>query len=263
MLRQDPFPSWADAAYLSFFPLMMLGLLTFPVARRKPADRVTLWLDTGVVLIASWMAVWYFVLGPTIAERDPEFLPTMLAAAYPLGDVLLLYAVVRILMRGSTFGITPSIRLIVPSVLVLIVGDLGFAYLSLNDMYATGHWIDLAWMLSPVLLALAGYLQLGQRGQAPDAESKTTSTVTLGRSLLPYGAMALGYGLLLIGSLQGDAIRLNGLVIGAIVLSGLIITRQVLAFQDNHRLLDQSMELSQRIQVPFAGATRVGYHPAA
>src|SRR5690606_21011750 len=130
---------WADAAYLVFYPLMMFGLLSFPVARRKPADRATFWLDTGIVLIASWMAIWYFVLGPTIEFREPDLLTTVLSVAYPLGDFLLLYAVARILLRGAGVHMTPAISLIVPSVVVLVVGDLGFSYLSLNETYFTGH----------------------------------------------------------------------------------------------------------------------------
>ena len=248
VLHQEPFPSWADAAYLAFYPLMMLGLLSFPIAQRKPADRATFWLDTGVVLIASWMAIWYFVLGPTIESREPDLLSTVLSVAYPLGDFLLLYAVARILLRGAGVRMTPTIGLIVPSVVVLVFGDVGFAYLSLNGAYSTGHWIDLTWVLSPALIAVAAYAQLAQRDPDPAITGSDEDESSLAGSLLPYGAMALGYALLLTGSLQGDAIRLNGLVLGTIVLSGLVVGRQVLAFNDNHRLLHQSYELSQQLR---------------
>ena len=194
------------------------------------------------------MAIWYFVLGPTIADREPELLTTALSAAYPLGDFLLLYAVIRILLRGAGTGISPSIRLLLPGVLLLVAGDLGFAYLSLNDLYSTGHWIDLAWVLSPALLAMSGYLQMGTRDSGHEETIKPDGVIRLSSKLMPYGAMTLGYGLLLIGSLQGESIRLNGLVLGTIALSGLVVARQVLAFNDNHHLLNQSMALSQRLQ---------------
>ena len=39
ILGSAPFPSWADAGYLAFYPLLFLGLLTFPSSRRSgPAD---------------------------------------------------------------------------------------------------------------------------------------------------------------------------------------------------------------------------------
>src|SRR3990172_6000616 len=39
ILQVEPFPSWADAAYLLFYPLLLWGLLSFPVAPRSHTER--------------------------------------------------------------------------------------------------------------------------------------------------------------------------------------------------------------------------------
>ena len=47
------FPSWADVAYILFYPFMLAALLTFPQSQRSFAERRTFWLDVGLVLALS------------------------------------------------------------------------------------------------------------------------------------------------------------------------------------------------------------------
>src|SRR5581483_11346866 len=56
-------------------------------------------------------------------------------------------------------------------------------------------------------------------------------------NLLPYAGVAVGYGLLLVGSHEYWSERIGGLILGALVLTGLVIGRQVTAVRENNRLL--------------------------
>lgn len=55
ILQSEPFPSWADLGYLAFYPLMMLALLKFPYSPVSRSDQQRLYLDSAIVLMASWM----------------------------------------------------------------------------------------------------------------------------------------------------------------------------------------------------------------
>jgi hypothetical protein len=52
LVGRKPYPSVADALYVAFYPLMLCGLLVFPVARRA-GERVRLGLDLAVVVIGG------------------------------------------------------------------------------------------------------------------------------------------------------------------------------------------------------------------
>lgn len=64
LLGNRPYPSLDDALYLVFYPLMLAGLLSFPVWRRDLAGRVRLGLDIGLVALGGSAVVIYLVLGP-------------------------------------------------------------------------------------------------------------------------------------------------------------------------------------------------------
>src|SRR5882724_11230191 len=44
VLHERPYPTWADAAYLSFYPVAFCGLISFPARRRSGAERSRLLL---------------------------------------------------------------------------------------------------------------------------------------------------------------------------------------------------------------------------
>ena len=68
VLHQRAYPTWADAAYLSFYPVAFWGLISFPARRRSGPERLRLLLDMGTVFIGGAMLIWYVALGPAIAS---------------------------------------------------------------------------------------------------------------------------------------------------------------------------------------------------
>ena len=59
-LHRRPYPTWADAAYLAFYPIAFWALLSFPSGRRRSrAEWARLLLDTGMVFIGGAMLIWY------------------------------------------------------------------------------------------------------------------------------------------------------------------------------------------------------------
>ena len=67
---KSPYPSAADALFLTFYVLMLAGLLRFAVGRRSIGGRIRLGLDLAVVAIGSSAVVLYVVLGPTAVEGE-------------------------------------------------------------------------------------------------------------------------------------------------------------------------------------------------
>src|SRR5258706_3417362 len=86
--KTKPFPSWADAAYLSYYPLMLSGLLLFVARLETFEERVKVALDTAIVTLGGGMLVWYFLLRPIAQTATGSRLMMILSLAYPVSDLI-------------------------------------------------------------------------------------------------------------------------------------------------------------------------------
>ncbi|MGH2689176.1 MAG: histidine kinase dimerization/phospho-acceptor domain-containing protein, partial [Actinomycetota bacterium] len=237
VLHVEPFPSLADAGYLAFYGLFLWGLLTFPSARRTRSERIKLSLDVATIMLAATMVVWYAVVAPALGETDGGLPATLLTVAYPVGDLVLLFGVTAVLLRrhgGS--GATP-LKLLLGGAGLLVVADVVYAAMSAGDAYVAGTAPDAFWLAAQYAFVLAGWSQCCSRPTASLPASPEARPVAR-TSSVPYAAMAVGYGLLVVTGWQAPG-PLRGLILGAAALTGVVALRQIVGLRDNVRLLDQ------------------------
>jgi hypothetical protein len=91
VLHTRPYPSWADACYLAFYPLMLAGMLQLPHPARARRDLTRLLADAGTVLLGGGAVVWYVLLGPTAVAGGESHLQLAFSIAYPVGDLVLVF----------------------------------------------------------------------------------------------------------------------------------------------------------------------------
>jgi diguanylate cyclase (GGDEF)-like protein len=231
--ESTPFPSVADAGYLAFYPFVFAGLVVMPVPRR-PSDRTTLWLDTATVMIGTLMAVYYLVIGPTLSAESGDWLSEALSLAYPVGDLILVLGVARILLRRPASGTARALVVLGVGILATTVGDVAYARLELSGNYEPGTVTDATWVVSLLMVGLAAQLQvlLGTGTVAasdPSAEPRA--------SRLPYVAVALGFVLLLRETGLQRSEPLLILSIGALATAVLVVFRQFAVMRENERLV--------------------------
>jgi class 3 adenylate cyclase len=244
ILGQQPFPSVADIFFLAFYPLALVGLLSLPSAPLKPTERLRILLDLAIIMITAWMAIWFFIISPTAAQYENGRLDQILAAAYPVGDLVLLGGIFALLFRGAEGAVRSMLMLYLTGLLLNVAGDLSYAYASLNGTYVNGGWMDLSWILAYWFFALAAVRQEDTK----EAQSASLSARVFARSslILPLAAIALGYGLLIMVARSGFSgnSAVQGLFAGAGLLTFFVVGRQVVALRDNQRL---NGELNQRL----------------
>ena len=158
-LGSGPFPSIADIAYVAFYPLLLWGIFAFPTGPKNATERTKLWLDGGTVLVGSAMLLWYFSLGPTAQATGSNFLESAVSIAYPIGDLILLFGITRILLDRPARGSGHALGILASGLLVLVLGDVGFAHLELNGSYAGGDWPDSAFMIAQILTVVSAQYQ--------------------------------------------------------------------------------------------------------
>jgi len=216
-----PFPSIADALYLSFYPLMLWGLLRFPARRRDRGARVRLMLDLAVVAIAGAMVVTYVVLGPTLRQGGPDALSNVVSIAYPVGDMILLVGLGSVLLRRTAISSARALQFMVAGLLFFVAADLVYGYIQLHSTYQGGDPVDSLWMIAIALFAVAGAAQASPDPSTLAAEGKEGTA-----SWAPYVAVAVGFGLLIIDH------RDLSLVIAGVLLATLVSVRQFVAQND-------------------------------
>ncbi len=234
-----PSPSIADIGYLAFYPLLVAGLLILPRDRRP--ERVRL-LDLAIVCASVAAATWWLVVGPVAASTGSDVGASLVALAYPVGDLLTVFA-----LAAAVFG---HVRGVPPAVLGLLgvgiacntLADLAYARLSLESTYASGTWQDIAYMVGWLALGLAGIAQLSASrdgAHGPPRRFRRSTTA------LPYLATA-GVFALVAAAAVASPFDTQVLIGGAILVTGLVSVRQFLIARQNTLLLRRELHAERR-----------------
>jgi diguanylate cyclase (GGDEF)-like protein len=243
VLHKRPYPTWADAAYLSFYVVAFAGILAFPSRRRTRSERLRLLLDMGTVFVGGATLIWYVALGPAVASAHGFDLPDLVTFAYPVGDLLLLFGVLSLLWRGTPRLSVTSLRIFATGLLVFIAADVTYDYITVNSSYLGGDPVDTLWILALTILFVAAGCQL--RAQPTAGFTMPNGARAARPSVLPYLAVAGSYLLLMVVGLHDVTFNaLGGILLGALVLTVLVSARQFAALRDNGRLAVRYQQLA-------------------
>ena len=139
-----PFPSFADLLYLASYLLLAAGLLMFVHWRGPQGDRRSLidalTLTAGVALLS-----WTFLIRGYVHSRVMSDLQQVVAIAYPLGDVLMLALLARLLAPGMGRG--RSVWLLTLGLVGCLASDVAYGVAELHGVFRNGSVTDLGWAL--------------------------------------------------------------------------------------------------------------------
>lgn len=151
VLGTSPFPSPADVLYLSSYVLIAAGFWRFVRARGGHGDREGL-IDSAIFTVGFVLISWVLLMRPGLEAAGDSTAARVLAAAYPLGDVLLLALLVRLLTTAGAR--TAAFRWLVAANALLLVADSAYQYTSMTGTYS-GGLTSLPWLLGYVAFAAA------------------------------------------------------------------------------------------------------------
>ncbi len=231
-----PFPSPADLAYLSFYPLMLLALLRVPVAPTSHAQRAKLALDLATALLGGAMVIWHFVVAQIVMEGGQSAPQAVVSVVYPVGDLVLLAGLGVVLLRWSPPILRRPLSVIATGLAMFIAADIVYSYALLHDGYRAGGPIDILWIAALALFALAAACQETARSTAPETAVPSDEMYEQRVALLPFAALGVG-GLILLSAEWGQQLVPQvALALAAIVLAALIATRQYVTQREMVRL---------------------------
>jgi len=145
-----PYPSPADAGYLAFYLLAILGLYLLVRARARELDP-RLWMDGAIAALGTG-ALGAALIFEFVAERTSgsaaEVATTL---AYPLGDVVLLALVVGVIaLTRWRPGRTWSLLLV--GIAVMAFADVAFTLQTYEASVPSGDWVEPIYLISAVVI---------------------------------------------------------------------------------------------------------------
>ncbi|SNY30106.1 putative bifunctional diguanylate cyclase/phosphodiesterase [Paractinoplanes atraurantiacus] len=207
------------------------AVLTWPLVGLPLSARdrmVGVWLDLGTLSAAAGLLIWHFAAAAQFADGRVT-LPRVLAAAVIMGAGLNgVHLAAKVVLAGVESFARRGLYWIGASGLI---GGLGSAISFLHPHQPSGNLLLL-------VLPFAAYAAAaGARVQVVDtAAGARERRVRRGYSLMPYMAIAAVDAMVVINNVRGTG---DGLLIDsvAVVLTALVVIRQLIAFRQNDTLL--------------------------
>jgi diguanylate cyclase (GGDEF)-like protein/PAS domain S-box-containing protein len=233
VLGHVPTPSLADVCYLALYPIVALGLLRFPRTVATRGEAIGFALDAVAILFGSGMVIVYALVIPAMRSAQ-GVLSEVVAAAYPLGDVLLIFALASVVIRRHSLPRDASIAFLAGALLIQVGVDLLVSYGALSSSSNYSTLLNSAAALTWVFIAWAGYTRL--RNKSQEGPVHEIAVPSLFAYLIAYLAALAGFGILLMAAWSIIGTPLGLMICAAVAVTPLLLARQALALRESGTL---------------------------
>ncbi len=249
------FPSLADALYLVSYLFMVYGLW-FVIRRRGPGSHRASLIDALLVATAVGLLAWTLLVAPFARAHGVSPLATLVSMAYPIVDLLLLTAAIKLAVDGGRR--TPAVWLLGASLVSVFAADTAFSIMQLSPGYHAGTALDLGWIAWYACFGAAALhpsmVELSEPTAAADEQR-----LSRGRLWLLAAASLVAPALAALQAIGGGMVDVPAFVFGSVVLSLLVLARAAgLAGQvarqaaERKRLLERVVQASEEERVRVA-----------
>ncbi|GAB2569227.1 hypothetical protein Aab01nite_07890 [Paractinoplanes abujensis] len=149
---QLPYPSPADLAWLSFYPLAYCGILGF-FGRRWPSRRLV--LDGAIAGLGGAALFSVVVVDVLLGSSSGQGLAQVVTLSYPLGDSLLLGTLVCQVTAGQAAARrNPAL---IAGIALFVLADTGYVVLSAQGLYTSGGPVNVLYLAGLTLIGMAAW----------------------------------------------------------------------------------------------------------
>ncbi|WP_433064323.1 putative bifunctional diguanylate cyclase/phosphodiesterase [Dactylosporangium sp. CS-033363] len=219
------------AAYGSAVLVLLWSLWRLPSGAMSRDERLRVGLDASTVIVAAAVFIWHYQTRPLLESSGYEAASLAVAGLTLVLELVTVFVIVKVALSGHVFVARGALHLFGGG---LFAGALsGVAQRFIVDQ----PHLSLPQVTVPVVLAV---VPIAVRRQFRTLAAPETAIAVSRRpfSVLPYLAVG-AIDALLLGSISNGADDLAVTATAAVVLTGLVVWRQVTAFRENTDLLDQ------------------------
>ena len=253
-----PYPGVADAFYLTAYPVLFVGVLLLPQAGIHKLGRLRLALDTAAGSIAVAAVAWNAYLADALyVDPAAGLLGNAVNLAYPMADLVLLFAVVVLCVRRSPYRFDGRLVALSAGLLLTAAADALYVFQVGAGSWYDGSPVDGLFLAAYGMFALTAFLvhrPVRMRDLA-DRPSRTWPMVA------PYLPAAVLFAVTLSQSGKGALV----LQAAAAVVGLLVIVRQGIALREPLNLIEKQRDdliacVSHELRTPLtamAGFTAI------
>jgi diguanylate cyclase (GGDEF)-like protein len=210
--------------------VIIYALFRLPLARQTARELLRVMLDAGTVMLATGVFIWHFQTRYTIGTEDPAKLYVSLAVTAI--ELLAVFAVFKVVLSNSPHVSVPALRLLA---LAMVVGA---GSPVLRDLLEPSRPLLFTTMAgTPIMFLLTAIAAERQRHTKFGPQRGVREVPRRSFHVMPYLAVAAVDLLLIVVTWSYDTTDNRVVVSGAVVLTALVVFRQLVALYDNGRLL--------------------------
>ncbi|MDQ1673500.1 MAG: hypothetical protein QOC98_2062 [Frankiaceae bacterium] len=238
--REVPFPSMADAGFLTFPVAAAVALLLFPRGQGTTEGRVRSLLDGLIIACSLLVLSMESVLAAVIRASAETTFALVISVAYPIGDLvvasmaLLALSHARRPQRARLIWIALGLG-------ALVVADSVFAFETANGTYQTAVPSDVGWVTGFLVLGVLVTRPSRTSGAAEQSGAVAGDPLATGgpsmvQLTLPYVPFVAASGVILWQIAHDKRIGAPLALLSGLVLV-LVYARQLLTLMENRRLV--------------------------
>jgi diguanylate cyclase (GGDEF)-like protein/PAS domain S-box-containing protein len=250
MHQVNPFPSVADVFYLATYPLVGAGLYGLVRSRRRGPDGAAL-LDALIVASGGALLSWVYLIQPYVHAHHMAFVVKAVSIAYPLGDILILCLLARLLVAGRVRS--ASLALLSIGAGGLLAADCVYGWIQLHGNWKVGGPTDLGWVAFYVAWGAAALhpsmRRLTEKQPRQDRHISMSTLLVLGAATL-VGPSVLVWRVVLDGQI-GDA----GMIAASSALSFVLVMARLTGLARSQAVLARREQALRAFSERLVAAT--------
>ncbi|GAA4586495.1 hypothetical protein GCM10023107_02850 [Actinoplanes octamycinicus] len=241
-------PTPADPFFLGLYPACAAGIALL-IRRRDRWANGTALLDAATITTGFGLLAWVYIIDPINLVSQMDRLAHAVQAAYPIGDLLLLAMMTRLLRSAGSRG--PALWWMAGALGTLLLGD--SSWVILDNLGAPGLALqETPWfvrILESVFLVAFSLFGIAALDPAAGTLAKATQedATRLGPGLLALltGASLIAPGLLALQVHEGQVVNGWSIAIGSTVLFLLVVARMAGLLREVERQARQVRDLAR------------------
>jgi diguanylate cyclase (GGDEF)-like protein/PAS domain S-box-containing protein len=240
-----PTPSAVDAVHFLFVPLVVAGLLRYPVTDTKAGSGTRTLLDGAVAAGALWFVAYALLLQPARLGDGMSLATHLTTLAYPASDLFVLGVVAGVLPRVAPRA-RRELTITASGLALYSLADVAYVLQHAAGTYRADSWVSVLFEAG-LLLILAGAFASDRSEQG---FPRWARAVRLLPQLPMVGAIVLASWI----ALSGDGIDGAQLLAG-IVLVGALFLRQMVSTRDRDVLTERLQTREELFRSLVTGAS--------
>ncbi|MBU2664482.1 GGDEF domain-containing protein [Actinoplanes bogorensis] len=246
----EDLPTPADPFFLLLFPFCAAALAIL-IRRRETARRNwTAMVDATTITTGFGLLAWVFVIAPSAQGGHMTMLGETVQAAYPIGDLIMIAMMARLVRGGGRRG--PTFWWVVSALGAFLAADIGWVVM--GNLIDQGYVLrDMSWLYRGIQsISLLAFTMFGIAALQADSRSLSAPSgpgiARLGRAhlFLLTGASLVAPGLLAVELAHGEVKDGMAIVIGSATLFLLVVTRMTQLVREVERQAQQVRDLARR-----------------